>query len=301
MIVLGQEQWLNIYDFGRRFFTVVGALALPGSFIVNSPFGRFTPRSSFLTVNGRLGWVLMEVWAPLGFVLGLLNSPLAIGSSPALTKPQMIVAGCFLTHYINRAFISPARTPSRSRMHLIMPLTGLILNTVNGGLLGTYLSSPFAHEYLQPERAFGSPTFYVGVFFWAIGFIGNVWADEILANIRRKANSKRADVVKKDVGKEYYGIPHGFLYRWISFPNYLCECIEMFGFALAASPVPNFAAMASPETVSRFAPTFTPPWIFLWAELCILIPRAYKGHQWYKQKFGDVYPKDRKAMIPYIF
>jgi len=188
-----------------------------------------------------------------------------------------------------------------------MPLTGLTLNTVNGGLLGAYLSSPFANGYLQPDKV--SLRFYIGLFLWAAGFVGNVWADEILSNIRRKAGSKGKNVAKTD-GKEYYGIPHGFLYRWISFPNYLCEWIEVFGFALAASPVPSVAGLLSPKAAydmlfvapsSQFAPTMTPPWIFLWSEICLMAPRAYRGHQWYKQKFGDAFPKDRKAVIPYVF
>lgn len=29
-----------------------------------------------------------------------------------------------------------------------------------------------------------------------------------------------------------------------------------------------------------------------------MLPRAYKGHLWYKEKFGKDFPKDRKIVIP---
>ncbi|KAJ4479273.1 hypothetical protein J3R30DRAFT_3477079 [Lentinula aciculospora] len=310
---LALRQRENIYNVARKFFTIVGVASLPGSFLVNAPFGRFAPQSNFLAVDGRLGWVLMELWSPLGFIYGILNSPLSEKSSESqLSMPQMILVGCYMVHYLNRGFISPARAPSRSRMHIFMPLTGLFLNTTNGGLLGSYISSPSAYQYLQPGNAFTSPHFYVGVFLWAIGFLGNFWADEILCDIRRKG-ILRGKEEKVSHGTEYYGIPNGFLYRWISFPNYLCEWVEMFGWALAASPAPRLTdliwlltpggiySMALTTPPSKFAPTLTPPWIFLLVEICLMIPRAYKGHQWYKKKFGKAFPKDRKAVIPYIF
>ncbi|KAJ3800557.1 hypothetical protein GGU11DRAFT_742363 [Lentinula aff. detonsa] len=308
---LALRQREGIYDAARKVFTIVGVTSLPGSFIVNAPFGRFAPQSESLTVNGRLGWVLMEVWSPLGFIYAIYHSPLS-NKAAKLSMPQMILIGCFLIHYLNRGFISPARAPSRSRMHVFMPLTGLFLNTTNGGLLGSYISSPLAHQYLQPENTFASLQFYIGMFLWAVGFLGNFWADEILTDIRRKG-VLRGKEGKISNGTEYYGIPNGFLYRWISFPNYLCEWVEMFGWALAAAPVPRLAdvewlltpsgiySMVLTTPPSKFAPTLTPPWIFLLVELCLMIPRAYKGHQWYKQKFGDAFPKERRAVIPYIF
>jgi 3-oxo-5-alpha-steroid 4-dehydrogenase 1 len=29
-------------------------------------------------------------------------------------------------------------------------------------------------------------------------------------------------------------------------------------------------------------------------------PRAYQHHLWYKQKFAEEYPPDRKAVIPFL-
>jgi hypothetical protein len=38
---------------------------------------------------------------------------------------------------------------------------------------------------------------------------------------------------------------------------------------------------------------------FLLFTIANLLPRALAHHKWYQQKFAD-YPKDRKAIIPFI-
>jgi 3-oxo-5-alpha-steroid 4-dehydrogenase 1 len=161
-------------------------------------------------------------------------------------------------------------------------------------------------------------TFYAGLVLWAVGLAGNIWHDEILLNIRRKAKSKgkaKADGTSKG---EHYAIPQGGLYSLISYPNYFCEWIEWLGFALAASPLPFqlagltassiLSSLLRPQTYldiwnnpgHQFAPSLSPPWIFLISEIFLMLPRAYKGHKWYLDKFGDAYPKQRKAAIPFL-
>ena len=90
--------------------------------------------------------------------------------------------------------------------------------------------------------------------------------------------------------QEHYAIPHGYLYSLISYPNYFCEWLEWLGFALAAAPVPSLTSLS----------TFEAPWVFLLAEVMTMFPRAYRGHQWYHNRFPD-YPKERKAVIPFLF
>lgn len=49
----------------------------------------------------------------------------------------------------------------------------------------------------------------------------------------------------------------------------------------------------------------SPPFLFLLAEFCPMLPRAISGHRWYHDKFGTEgdgkggkYPKERWAVIP---
>lgn len=192
--------------------------------------------------------------------------------------------------------------------------------------MGSYLSSPIARIFLGPQ-SFTRPSFLIGLALWFIGFTGNILHDEILLDIRRKAQSKGKGKVEKKqsescapnetekpraesklVQQEYYAIPRGWLYSYISYPNYLCEWIEWLGFALAAAPFPypvsSFSELFSWKTLLypsyAWEPNMTPPWIFLIAEVMTMLPRAYRGHQWYKLKFKDSYPKERRAIVPFL-
>ena len=242
----------------------------------------------------------MELVSPICFIYALTAMPFA--SSPADTQPlapaQLVLAGFYLIHYANRALLSPLRTPSRSKAHISVTISGILFNIVNGIFLGSYLHSDVASAFLAD--ALTRPVFWAGITIWALGFAGNILHDEVLLNIRRNAKTKGKAKAKSDDDEpnnkltEYYGIPHGYLYTYISFPNYLCEWIEWFGFALAAAPIPLLTSL------DTLVSSVQPPWIFFSSEVFLMIARAYKGHRWYLEKFPD-YPKDRKAVIPYIF
>lgn len=246
----------------------------------------------------------MELVAPVSFAYAFLHSPLSpstFGTAPdlSLSNPPTLLALLFLVHYLNRALISPLRTPSRSTLHAGVAVSAVFFNVANGSLLGAYLSSPAAAAFLA--GAFARPRFWAGVGLWAAGLAGNILHDEVLLNLRRNAKAKgkaRAQDGDDDNNgkkkREHYAIPYGYLYALISYPNYFCEWVEWLGFALAASPVPSVASLAA------FLDTMTPPFLFVYSEVLLMIPRAYKGHKWYHEKFPD-YPKERKAVIPFLF
>ena len=74
--------------------------------------------------------------------------------------------------------------------------------------------------------------------------------------IRRKAIAKgKAKELENGqrAPQPHYAIPHGGLYSIVSFPNYFCEWVEWFGFALAASPIPNFALLPGAEALLAVA------------------------------------------------
>jgi 3-oxo-5-alpha-steroid 4-dehydrogenase 1 len=241
----------------------------------------------------------MELVSPFTFIYTYLSSPLSpfrVDTSPPLSiyNPPAFLAGLFLIHYTNRAVLSPLRTPSRSKSHVIVVLAGTLFNVVNGPLFGAYLSSPECRSYLT--GAYQRPRFWFGVLVWAAGCIGNIAHDEILLNIRRKKQAEDAKRTPQQIAKkrgEHYAVPHGLLYKYISYPNYFCEWLEWLGFALAASPLPSF------EGLGPFLATITPPFLFFVAEVFTMTPRAVRGHQWYQRKFSN-YPKQRKAVVPFL-
>jgi 3-oxo-5-alpha-steroid 4-dehydrogenase 1 len=102
---------------------------------------------------------------------------------------------------------------------------------------------------------------------FGLGLIVNQVSDNLLINLRKP----------EEIG---YKIPQGFLFNYISCPNYLGEIVQWIGFALMAW---NF-------------PAFT----FLIWTAANLLPRVSGHHQWYQDHFKD-YPKNRKALIPRIW
>lgn len=77
-----------------------------------------------------------------------------------------------------------------------------------------------------------------------------------------------------------YKIPRGGLFELVSCPNYLGEIVEWLGWAVMTW---SWAGLG----------------FFLYS--CFyLVPRAIGNHKWYLDKFKEVYPKHRKAVIPFL-
>jgi len=119
-----------------------------------------------------------------------------------------------------------------------------------------------------PRSHVTKPSFILGLFLFLCGFVINNHSDSILRNLKRK-------------GKGDYQIPYAGLYSLVSCPNFFGEIVEWLGFTLACG-----------LSKSSFA--------FFVYTCANLIPRALAHHQWYFDRFGERYPRNRKAVIPYI-
>lgn len=151
-------------------------------------------------------------------------------------------------------------------MPLVIVLNAILFNLMNAGLNGYYLAelAP-ADDY--SAQWFYTPHFIMGIILFVAGMAINWKADSILINLRKP-------------GETGYKVPKGFLFDYISSPNLFGEIIEWSGFALMAWNLPAITFMV---------------WTF-----ANLVPRAKNHHDWYHSKFPD-YPKERKAVIPFIF
>mmetsp|Transcript_22677 Transcript_22677/g.47318 ORF Transcript_22677/g.47318 Transcript_22677/m.47318 type:complete len:119 (+) Transcript_22677:121-477(+) len=102
----------------------------------------------------------------------------------------------------------------------------------------------------------------------------NLTSDAILRGLR--AQRQLSD---HDSG---YEIPQNGFFRLVSTPHYFGEIIEWVGFAIACQgSLPSIAFAI--YTASN------------------LIPRGVAQHAWYKSHFGDKYPKERKAVVPFLW
>ncbi len=164
-------------------------------------------------------------------------------------------------HYINRTLIFPFRLRTEGKkMPLVIVLSAIFFNGINGFLNGYWLG------ILAPlDKSIFSWNVAAGVFLFFAGMIVNQITDSKLIALRAK-----------NAG---YQIPRGWLFTYISCPNHFAEIVAWCAFALAAWSLP--------------ALTFA-----VWT-ICNLAPRAFSHHQWYKANFKD-YPKERKALIPFL-
>jgi steroid 5-alpha reductase family enzyme len=144
----------------------------------------------------------------------------------------------------------------------MIALSAMLFNSVNASSIGYYLSNVTKY----PADYFLHWNFIIGLILFVIGFYINYKSDGILIHLRKP-------------GETGYKIPEGFLFRYISCPNHFGEMLEWFGFMLL---IWNLAGVS----------------FFVWT-VSNLLPRALHHHKWYLQNFAD-YPKDRKAVFPFV-
>ena len=164
----------------------------------------------------------------------------------------------------DRSFIYPLRIKNGKNTPTEIVLMAFVFCLVNGYIQAVYLINPCTYRtvsWLYDAR------FLMGACLFILGMAINWNSDSILRNLRSDGSSG-------------YKIPHGGLFEYISGANYFGECLEWIGYAILCW---NLAGVA-------FA-------IFTIANIG---PRAWQHHCWYKETFGDEYPANRKAIIPFL-
>jgi hypothetical protein len=170
----------------------------------------------------------------------------------------------YVIHYVNRTFIFPFRLRTKGKkMPVMIALMAVFFNFINGFLNGYYLGS-IADFYTLSWVT--DPRFIAGIILFFAGMAINWQSDDILIHLRKP-------------GESGYVVPRNGFFRYVSCPNHFAEIIEWTGYALLTWSAPALA--------------FT-----IWT-IVNLMPRALHHHKWYKEMFPD-YPKNRKALIPFI-
>ncbi|CAF1076826.1 unnamed protein product [Adineta steineri] len=184
-------------------------------------------------------------------------------SSISLIKFLLIIF--FLIHYFQRVFIYPMLIRGGKHSSISITLTAFIYCCIN-----TYsIVEEILAYHVFPRNDWLSVHFILGGIIFFTGFVLNLQADSILRNLR------------KDNNEHGYKIPRGGLFEYVSGANFLAESIEWTGYAICAWTLPALAFS-----------------IFVWAN--IAFGRALHHHKFYLEKFKDEYPKNRKAVIPFI-
>lgn len=243
------------------------AMIVIGGFVAPAPYGRFADTKYGMSLSPRLGWFLMELPATISFVYFFFQ-----GKNSHEIVPLFFL-GIWLMHYANRGFIFPAlmrvaKGTSNSFSFMVVA-AGWLVTTFHGYLNAVFIADLGTH--FTPDW-FTDPRFIIGMTIYFFGFIMNVHSDAIIRNLRSKEEVER--------GEKVYRIPQGGLFKYVSSPSYFTELLSFTGFAIATwSLGAVFVLLVSAAN---------------------LIPRAFQIHAWYKEKFGDEYPTQRKVLIPFI-
>ena len=172
--------------------------------IYKAPYGRHTSKKWGVSINNKLGWIIMELPA-------LLVCP-AIYFYFKIDFDISIMFIClWIIHYFNRTIIFPFRIKTKGKkMPLVIVLSAFFFNIVNGLINGYFLSNINLHSV--------SIFLITGFLLFVLGLYINISSDNKLINLRK---------IKKG-----YFIPKGGLFKYISCPNFFGEILEWFGFAL---------------------------------------------------------------------
>ena len=230
-------------------------------FFVTAPFGRHTTTKWGPMVDNKLAWFIMELPS-----LGIMTFFLIYGAN-SFNSYVWILFALWIFHYANRTLIYPLRIKAtKKKMPLVIMLNAILFNLMNAGLNGYFLAELASIDQYDASWL-TTPHFIIGGIMFVVGMMINWQADTILINLRKP-------------GEMGYKIPKGFLFDYISSPNLFGELVEWTGFAIMAWNLPALTFMV---------------WTF-----ANLVPRAKNHHDWYHSKFED-YPKNRKAIFPFLF
>ena len=148
-------------------------------------------------------------------------------------------------------------------MPVVIILIAVLFNSINACLIGYH----FVFQGDKYELGWlVSPAFIGGVILYTTGYVVTKRSDAILRGLRGP-------------GEHGYRTPHGFLYQYVSCPNYLGEIIQWGGWALLTWSDAGL--------------------VFLIWTMANLVPRAIAHHKWYRTTFPD-YPAQRKALVPFL-
>ncbi|KAI3816183.1 hypothetical protein L1987_15874 [Smallanthus sonchifolius] len=194
--------------------------------------------------------------------LTLLLFPLGQHSS---NPKSLTLISPFLLHYFHRTIIYPLRL-RRKRSNGYPITVALIAFAYN--LFNSYLQARWVSEYADYEND--------RWFWWRFGGGLGVFVGGMVVNVKSDM-----ELLKLKEGGGGYKIPRGGLFEFVSCANYFGEIVEWVGWGVMTSS-----------------------WVglgFLVYTCANLVPRARANHVWYLEKFGEDYPKERKAVIPFLY
>ncbi|KAF1344073.1 3-oxo-5-alpha-steroid 4-dehydrogenase-domain-containing protein [Delphinella strobiligena] len=246
------------------------------------PQGKTSIESRY-NLPGKWAWAIMEAPGFITLLYNMVTLPKELGIE-SLPWENWTMAGLYTIHYLYRAVLAPLfLNPSMSPIHPLVFFSAISFNLVNSLCLSGWLAGYGPTTvYDWAGRLY---TMEIGMVIMGWAFLGNVFHDDDLREIRRSALRRQKAKAEKENKplegvEKLYMLPKNGLFHYVLFPHYLCEWIEWAGYWMIGGW------------------SCTPARSFLINEITTMLPRAIQGRQWYIEKFGKERVGNRKAIIP---
>ena len=242
--------------------TALAAVVFVALYFVKAGYGVFFDHKWGLSVDNKLGWVLME--SPVFIAMCVLWWY----SDRRFEVVPLCFFAVFQLHYFQRSFIFPLLIKGHSRMPINIMLSGVLFNLLNALMQGGWIF------YLAPMERYSidwlaTPQFVIGILVFFIGMYINIQSDSIIRNLRKEGD------------KGHY-LPKGGMFTYVNSANYFGELLQWTGFAIMTW---SWAGA-----------------VFAWWTFANLAPRAAALYTKYKEMFPlEMSKEKRKRIIPFIY
>lgn len=252
---------LPIFNTFLMIMTIIAVVVFIALYFVDAGYGIMFNKKWGISVNNKLGWILME--APVFFVM----TACWWFSERTFCLVPFIFFLLFQSHYFQRSFIFPFLMSGNSRMPISIMMMGVIFNTLNGLMQGGWIFhvSPadiYTNDWLT------TPQFIIGTIVFLAGMAINLHSDHIIRHLRKPGD------------KNHY-LPKGGMYDYVTSANYFGELTEWIGFAILTWSWAGF--------------------VFAFWTFANLTPRAHTIHKKYKVMFPEMAQLKLKRIIPFIY
>lgn len=227
-------------------------------------------------VGPQIGWRTVYFIEYLGPIIIHALFYYAWYDAGNMTYTQIASFNLTLLHYLKREYETLFIHTFSSDT---MPFAYLFRNSghywiINGLFIAFSIYAPQDVSYEGPwkfihhveNRSLDELKWYIGIM--AFFELCNLYCHIILRRLRSD-------------GSREHRIPHGFAFKFVSFPNYFFESLS---WAVFAAMTNNWSSI-----------------FFLLVGTGTMMMWAKQKHARYRKTFGDKYPKSRKAMIPFIY
>ncbi|AGT43461.1 DUF1295 domain-containing protein [Treponema pedis] len=240
----------------------LGLICFIALFFIPAGYGKMINKKWGFSFNNKAAWFIMEV--PTLITMITLMCIWASGENFV----RIIIGSFFILHYSQRVLIFPFLLKGKSKMPVTVVLMGVLFNTVNAFLIGSWLF------YLSPKDMYRiswlyDPRFIIGVFIFLSGMAINIDSDKYIRSLRKE-------------GDTAHYFPHKRMYRYVSSANYFGEIIEWCGFAILSWSLAGA--------------------LFAFWTAANLVPRSYAINKKYKEDFPEEFESIKpKCIFPFLF